>query len=83
MVTTEKQTEQRSLMAHLMRRAGFGVTQRELDELEELDYDGVVDSILDPGQSIIYLMNWFLGTILKFMNKGQDLGQPSSGFIGW
>ena len=51
MVTTEKQTEQRSLMAHLMRRAGFGVTQRELDELEELDYDGVVDSILDPGQS--------------------------------
>ena len=51
MVTTEKQTEQRSLMAHLMRRAGFGVTQRELDELEELDYDGVVDSILDPGKS--------------------------------
>ena len=51
MVTTEKQTEQRSLMAHLMRRAGFGVTQRELDELEELDYDSVVDSILDPGQS--------------------------------
>ena len=51
MVTTEKQSEQRSLMAHLMRRAGFGVTQRELDELEELDYDGVVGSILDPGQS--------------------------------
>ena len=51
MVTTEKQTEQRSLMAQLMRRAGFGATQRELDEFENLDYDRVVDSILDPGQS--------------------------------
>ena len=51
MVTTERQTAQRSMMAHFMRRAGFGVTQRELDELEKLDYEDVVDSVLAPGQS--------------------------------
>ena len=51
MVTTDKLTEQRSTMAHLMRRVGFGVTQRELDELEKMEYDQVVDSVLDPGLS--------------------------------
>ncbi|HIC48692.1 MAG TPA: DUF1800 domain-containing protein, partial [Dehalococcoidia bacterium] len=51
MVTTDKLTEQRSMMAHLMRRVGFGVTQRELDELEKMEYDQVVDSVLDPGLS--------------------------------
>ena len=51
MVTIKRQSEQRSMMAHLMRRAGFGATQRELDEFENLDYDRVVDSLLDPGQS--------------------------------
>ena len=51
MVTTDKLSEQRSMMAHLMRRVGFGVTQRELDELEKMEYDQVVDSVLDPGLS--------------------------------
>ena len=43
MVTTENKTEQRSLMAHLMRRVGFGATQKELDALETLNYEDVVD----------------------------------------
>ena len=51
MVTTGKQVKNRSMMAHLMRRAGFGVTQKELDDLVKLDYDQVVDSLLNPGQS--------------------------------
>ena len=36
MVTVERRTDQRSLMAHLMRRAGFGARQKELDGLEEM-----------------------------------------------
>ena len=51
MVTTENKTEQRSLMAHLMRRVGFGATQKELDALETLNYEDVVDDLLKLGQS--------------------------------
>ena len=51
MVTITKATEKRALMAHLMRRAGFGATQAELDILETRDYDDVVDDILNPGAS--------------------------------
>ena len=53
MVTIAKTlvSEKRSLVAHLMRRAGFGATQKELDDLENQAYDDIVDSILDPGDS--------------------------------
>jgi uncharacterized protein (DUF1800 family) len=37
------------LVAHLMRRAGFGATRDELDGLAEKGYDAVVDDLLDPG----------------------------------
>jgi len=51
MVTVERRTDQRSLMAHLMRRAGFGARQKELDGLEEMRYEDVVDGLLNPGDS--------------------------------
>ena len=51
MVTTAKTTEKRALMAHLIRRSGFGATQAELDILETRNYDDVVDDILNPGDS--------------------------------
>ena len=38
----------RRLLAHLMRRAGFGATSSELDELSEISYEEVVDNLLDP-----------------------------------
>ena len=41
-----------ALMAHLMRRAGFGATRRELDEYVAKGYETVVDELLnlsDPG----------------------------------
>ena len=41
-------SEKRRLIAHLMRRAGFGATSEELDRLEKLDYDSIVDDLLDP-----------------------------------
>jgi len=40
--------EDRRLIAHLMRRAGFGATSSELDILSEISYEKVVDSLLDP-----------------------------------
>ena len=53
MVTTVKSSisEKRSLVSHLIRRAGFGATQKELDLLEKVDYDDIVDEILNPGSS--------------------------------
>ena len=38
----------RRLLAHLMRRSGFGATSSELDELSDIPYEQVVDSLLDP-----------------------------------
>ncbi len=37
-----------SLMAHLMRRAGFGSTRNELEELASKGYEAVVDDLLHP-----------------------------------
>ena len=37
-----------SLMAHLMRRAGFGATRKELEFLQSKDYEVVVDDLINP-----------------------------------
>ena len=37
-----------ALMAHLMRRAGFGATRDELEALVEKGYEAVVEELLDP-----------------------------------
>ena len=39
-----------SLMAHLMRRAGFGATRNELEGYLEDGYEATVDNLLDPGE---------------------------------
>ncbi len=39
------------LVAHLMRRAGFGATRRELDEYAARGYDAVLGDLLHPEQS--------------------------------
>ena len=38
----------RELVAHLMRRAGFGVTQVEIDSLAEREYEDIVEDLLNP-----------------------------------
>ena len=40
-----------SLMAHLMRRAGFGATRDELEELASRGYDDVTEDLLHPERS--------------------------------
>ena len=37
------------LMAHLMRRAGFGATRDELEENVQKGYEAVVEELLTPG----------------------------------
>src|SRR5579864_2447317 len=40
----------RSQVAHLLRRAGFGATQSELDSYTQLGFAGAVDRLLNPEQ---------------------------------
>ena len=38
-----------ALMAHLMRRGGFGATRAELESLAEQGYEEIVEQLLDSG----------------------------------
>ena len=40
-----------ALMAHLMRRAGFGANRDELEQLVERGYENVVEDLLHPGEA--------------------------------
>ena len=40
-----------ALMAHLMRRAGFGASRDELEGLAERGYANVVEDLLHPGEA--------------------------------
>ena len=38
------------LLAHLLRRAGFGATFQELDQYSQVGYEAVVEDLLHPEQ---------------------------------
>jgi len=42
--------QDKGLMAHLMRRAGFGATRDQLDVLEATGYEAAVEQLLNPGE---------------------------------
>ena len=50
MVIAERSTDI-SLMAHLMRRAGFGASREELEHRQQVGYEATVDELLNPGQA--------------------------------
>ena len=39
------------LIAHLLRRTGFGATPAELEEAAALGYDGTLDRLFNPGDA--------------------------------
>ncbi len=41
-------SENISLMAHLMRRAGFGATREELETRADKGYEATVEELLNP-----------------------------------
>src|ERR1051326_3730544 len=41
---------ERSQIAHLLRRAGFGATEGELEQYQSLGFDGAVERLLNPTQ---------------------------------
>jgi uncharacterized protein (DUF1800 family) len=47
-MTTVKSRQEALLMAHLLRRAGFGATPSEMDKALDLGYDAMLDELLNP-----------------------------------
>jgi len=47
-MTTVSNKQDLALMAHLLRRAGFGATPAELDRAMDIGYDRTVDELLNP-----------------------------------
>ncbi|MFP6652647.1 MAG: DUF1800 domain-containing protein [Dehalococcoidia bacterium] len=47
-MTTVHEKQDVALMAHLLRRAGFGATPAEMDRALEIGYDAMLDEMLNP-----------------------------------
>ena len=73
--------EDLALMAHLMRRAGFGANRDELERLADLGYDAAVDELIDPPNSrsagkTAMLLRYQPGALLPG-------GTPNPGQFNW
>ncbi len=51
-MTLAKTREDVDLIAHLLRRAGFGATPDELERALEIGYDATVEELLNPGADV-------------------------------
>ncbi len=70
-----------ALMAHLMRRAGFGATQEELEGYVVKGYEAVVDNLIDPpddqpGGKASFMLRFHPGCLLPG-------GIPTMGQASW
>ena len=70
-----------ALMAHLMRRAGFGATRDELDRYVAMGYDATVDELIDPPDEVpsgktALLLRYLPGALLPG-------GTPTPGQFNW
>ena len=44
-------SDYRKLISHLMRRAGFGASSKDIDRLENMEYESIVNELLDPSDT--------------------------------
>ena len=58
--------------AHLLRRAGFGGTPEEIDDLSSRGREGAVDHLIDFGQIDNSAMDSLLATSFDFSNPGDN-----------
>jgi hypothetical protein len=68
-----------ALMAHLMRRAGFGATRDELDRYVAMGYEATVDELIDPPDEVpsgktAMLLRYLPGALLP-------CGNPTPGSV--
>ena len=70
-----------ALMAHLMRRAGFGATRSEIEARCEKGYEATVEELLNPDDNIAQadryeMLRYHPGALLAG-------GQPPMGNVNW
>ena len=70
-----------ALLAHLMRRAGFGATKEELDRYAAMGYEATVDELIDPPEGrqsgkTAMLLRYLPGCLLPG-------GTPTPGQYNW
>ena len=68
-----------ALMAHLMRRAGFGATRDELEEYVAKGYEAVVEELLDPGDPQTIPED----IIRRYHAEQHELRSPTSAGATW
>ena len=78
MTTTTAKTSP-ELLAHLLRRAGFGATPQEMDIYSQMDYDAVVDSLMDFSEEDIIPED----VISRFHKDQSDFRNPNGAGANW
>ena len=68
-----------ALMAHLIRRAGFGATRDELEEYVAKGYEAVVEELLDPGDPQTIPED----IIRRYHAEQHELRSPTSAGATW
>ena len=68
-----------ALMAHLMRRAGFGATRDELEKFVAKGYEAVVEELLDPGDPQTIPED----IIRRYHSEQHELRSPTSAGATW
>ncbi len=78
-MTTVRSKQELELMAHLMRRAGFGATGDELSRYMELGYDATVDELLNPAGADVMPTD----LIRRYLVDQSDLRNRTAGNAHW
>ena len=66
-----------SLFSHLMRRAGFGESRREIEALAKRNYEDVVEELIEPGDGPaideyrLYRYHPMVETLMRDIANGQ------------
>ena len=78
-MTTTAKKQDIALMAHLMRRAGFGVTRDELESRAVRGYEETVEELLNPGEPDDLPQD----VIRRYHVDQSELRQPNSAAGNW
>ena len=68
------------LIAHLMRRAGFGATRSQLEALEAKGYDAAVDELLNPPENAQWLGDYM---VRRFHHEQSGMMGPRASGENW
>ena len=76
-IDTKKDLE---LMAHLMRRAGFGATRAQIEALEAKGYDAVVEDLLSPPENANWMGDYM---VRRFHHEQSGMMGPWASGENW